>query len=700
MTRHSLDPLFCPASIAVIGASSDPRKIGGRPIAYMLRSGYAGELLPINPRQAEIQGLRAYPSLAAIDHPVDQVIVAVPSGDVEAAVEQALQQKARSVVIFSSGFGEVSESGKRAQEALARRCREHGVHMVGPNCIGIFSTATAMYSTFMSAIEHEIFEPGAVGIVSQSGAIGSYLYGLAGDRGVRFSHFVATGNEAGVDVADCIAWMAQDPQTRVIMAYLEGCEDGTRLRQALQAARAQGKPVVVMKVGSSQRGAAAAASHTGSLAGSDQVFETIFRECGAWRAQTMTEMVEVAYACAIAPLPHGPRMGVITPSGGIGVIAADASEPAGLELPTLPPDLQAEIKSVVPLASAVNPVDTTGQVVSDRQLFNRIMKIVFENDLFDIILSFNANIGKTEIEWGKVRDDLYRLRQAHPDKLVALSMRASPQVIAELAAQKIMYFPDPAVATQTLGALVWLANAQKTAAAAEACVTVQADSLPSIAWPEGELDESKARQLLEGAGIPFAPQHLATRVEEAVSAADAMGFAVVLKVASPDILHKSDVGGVSLNLRSADEVRLAWHTMMSTVSRHCPQSRIDGAIVSPMIVGGVETVIGMTRDPVFGPMMMFGLGGIFVEVFKDVTFHTAPLNLDQAHAMIDAIKGAALLKGARGKPPVDRDCLAQALVAASRFAATHADQVASFEINPFIALPNGGYAVDALILRN
>ncbi|MBO9513885.1 MAG: acetate--CoA ligase family protein [Variovorax sp.] len=696
MPAQSLDPLFCPSSIAVIGASSDPRKIGGRPIAYMLRSGYAGQLLPINPKQEEVQGLKAYASLADVGHPVDQVIVAVSGALVERAVEEALEQRARSIVIFSSGFGETGHDGKLAQERLAARCRDAGVHLVGPNCIGIFSSRNAMYSTFMSALEHEIFEPGQVGIVSQSGAVGSYLYGLAGDRGVRFSHFVATGNEAGVDVADCIEWMAHDDNTRVILTYLEGCGDGQRLRRALETARARRKPVVVMKVGASEQGAAAAASHTGSLAGADVVFDTIFKEGGAWRAQTLEELVDVGYACAISVLPQGNRLGVITPSGGIGVIAADECERSGLVLPHLPQAQQDQIKEIVPFASGTNPVDTTGQVVSDRKLFNRIMKIVFDFDGFDSVLSFNANIGKTEIEWSKVRDDLLELRRQYPRKLVALSMRSRPEVVKELEDNHILYFPDPALATRTIGALAWIAQAQRAAPSPRIAV---AGATAAEALPVGDIDEAGARGILARAGVPFAPQHVANSAAEAARAAAQMGFPVVIKVLSPDIAHKSDVGGVVLNLRSEEAVRGAWDAMMAKVSANCPDARIQGAVVSPMITGGVETVLGMVNDPVFGPMMMFGLGGIFVEIFKDVTFHSAPLDLAQAQAMIRAIKGVPLLDGARGKAPVDLDALAQALVRLSEFVAAHADSLASVEINPFIALPEGGYAVDALIIR-
>ena len=692
-TGHRLDPVFQPRSIAVIGASSDPRKIGGRPIAYMLRSGYAGPLYPVNPGQAEVQGIPAYPSLASIGGPVDQVVIAVGGAYVAAAVEDAIANQARSIVIFSSGFAEIDEAGRERQQAIAARCKAAGVHLMGPNCIGVFNARQSSYSTFMTALEHQILEAGSVGIVSQSGAVGSYLYGLAGDRGLRFSHFVATGNEAGLDVADCIEWMAHAADTRVIMAYIEGSQDGDKLYHALDTARRQKKPVILLKVGRSEQGAAAAASHTGSLAGSDNMFDAIFRETGTWRARSMEEMVDLAYACSISPLPRGNRLGVITPSGGVGVIAADEASDHGLVLPTLPMELQAQIKAVIPLGSGVNPVDVTGGTVSDRSMYTRVLDLVCDYDGFDSIMSFNASMGRSAQEFAKVSDALFAARSRHPDRPMALSMRATPEIVGQLESQGILHFADPARATTTLAAMAEIARSfdQPTR---EQPLAKRVQDLPS-----GALDEAQARNLLETQGVPFAAQRVAHNADEAVQAAEALGWPVVMKVVSADIAHKSDVGGVALGLTDAEHVREAWSHMMQRVGTACPEARIDGVLVSPMIKGGVETVIGTVRDPVFGPMVMFGLGGVFVEIFKDVTFRRAPVSTQTALEMIHEIRALPLLTGARGKPPVDLQRLAEAISAVSVFAAAHKDEVASVEVNPFIALPKGGCAVDALILR-
>lgn len=659
----------------------------------MRRSGFSAPLYPINPSQTEIQGLKAYTSLAAIGQPVDQVIVAVAGPHVAAAVEDALRHQAGSIIVFSAGFAEMGEAGRLTQERLAASCRAAGVPLVGPNCIGAFSAFSGMYATFMTALEHELFAPGHVGIVSQSGAIGSYLYGLAGDRGLRFSHFVATGNESDVDVADCIDWMAQDPDTHVIMAYLEGARDGKRLRQALLNARTHRKPVILMKVGRSEQGAAAAASHTGSLAGADTVYDAVLRECNAWRADTLEEMVDLAYACSTAPLPQGNRLGVITPSGGVGVISADEAARSGLALPPLPDEMQAAIRAIIPFSSPVNPVDTTAQTVGDRSLFTRILELVVGHDGYDSVLSFNANVGRSEAEFAKIRETLYELRKRHPERVLAVSMRARPEIAEELQSRGILYFPDPARATATLGAMAHIAQGFARD------VPRPPVQSPAQALPDCVIDEATARNLLASHGIPFAPQHIVTSAQAAAEAARVVGYPVVMKVLSPDIAHKSDVGGVMLGLRDDEQVLAAWASMMTRVRVAAPTARLEGVIVSPMVVGGVETVMGVVRDPVFGPMLMFGLGGVFVEVFKDVVFRSAPVNLEVAYEMIRSIRGLPLLQGARGRPPMDLETLAQALVDLSAFAAKHEPELESVEINPFIALPQGGYAVDALIVR-
>ncbi|WP_170235451.1 acetate--CoA ligase family protein [Verticiella sediminum] len=691
--RVGIGALMEARTIAVVGASSDPRKIGGRPIAYMLAHGFVGDIYPVNPTQSEVQGLPAYAALAAIGKPVDQVIIAIPGAKVEAAVEEALALPVKSIVILSSGFGEIDHAGLLRQQRIAERCAAAGVALLGPNCIGMVNARRGQFSTFMSALEHQVYPPGDVAIVSQSGAIGSYLYGMAGERGIRFSHFLATGNEAGADVADCIAWLATDPGTRVVMAYIEGCRDGDRLRAALEAARRARKPVIVMKAGASEQGAAAATSHTGSLAGSDAVYETIFRSHNARRVHSMQEMCDLAYACSVAGLPLGNRLGVITPSGGVGVIVADTAATCGLVLPPLSVEAQEHIRAIVPFSSPVNPVDTTGQTLGDRSLLTRIMDVVFEHEGYDAILCFNANMGQSEQEFGKIKTEFFRMRAQHPTRIVIFGSRAIAPVVQELEAHRILYFDDPTRATAVLGALVAIAAGFDNAAAPAPA------GRAGFLLPPGPINEARARELLESAGIPFVPQRVVTDVEECVTAGAALGFPLAAKVLSPDILHKSDAGGVRINISDEAGLREAWTAIMTNVARHSPQARVEGLLLSPMVQGGVEIVLGVARDPVFGPVVMCGLGGVFVEIFKDVAFLPAPVSHAQALGMVKSLKALPLLQGARGRPPADMETIAAAIVDLSDFALACGESLASVEINPFISLPTGGWAVDALIVR-
>jgi acyl-CoA synthetase (NDP forming) len=688
---QGLDALFRPRSIAVLGASSDPRKIGGRPVDYLLQGGFTGAIYPVNPAQPVVQGLPAYASLEDLPTPADLVVIALPARLAEEAVESCIRCGAGAILMFTSGFGEVDEVGRARQDAMAARCRQAGIRMLGPNCLGLFNPADGVFCTFSASLQGTWPKPGGIAIASQSGAFGTYCYTLLHQRGAGISHFVATGNEADVDVAACIAWFAADPATQVIVISIEGCRDGARMRAALALAAARGKPVVAMKVGTSALGADAAASHTGALAGTDAAYDAAFAEAGVHRAQSIEEMVDVALACAAGVFPPGNRLGVITISGGVGVLLADHAEARGLAMPALPAAAQSRILELVPFANPRNPVDATAQVVNDRTLLGRMIDIMMEGDGFDIVIAFLALMGLSERAMETLRPMLARLRAAHPQKLFILCFVCPPATRLELEAMGFLVIEDPSRAVNVAGALARL-RARPAA--------LPAGPLPpALPLPPGPLDEAAAKRLLGEAGVPFAPERTARSAAEAVAAAEALGFPVALKVLSADLAHKSDVGGVRLHLRDATEVAAAWEAMMREVAAKAPQARLDGALVAPMVTGGVETVLGVTIDPVFGPLVMFGLGGVFVEVFRDVVFRLAPLTREAALAQLRGIRGLPLLQGVRGRPPMDLEALADALVALSAFALRHRDSLASVEINPFIALPRGGVAVDAVILR-
>lgn len=691
---HALDALFRPASVAIIGASSDPTRIGGRPVAFSKRA-FKGAIYPINPKGGELQGLVAYPSVRDVPGPVDQAIIALPAKATMQAVDECIAKGVKAAVMFSSGFAETGAEGRALQVELTQRCREGGMKLLGPNSLGTFDVHSGLYSTFSSYFNPLWPRTGPVSIVSQSGAVGTYFLSLAAERGLGFSRFAATGNEADVDVAECVEWLADDPDTGVIAIYLEGCRDGARLRAALARAAANRKPVIAVKVGVSEQGIAAIASHTGSLAGSDAVFDAVFAENNVHRARSLDEMVDIAYACAGGLYPKSSRLGVVTLSGGVGIQMADAAAERGLELPRMPDAAQQKVLALVPFAGPANPVDTTAQVVNDWTMFTTILGITADDGAVDSVVSFLAHMGTTPGLMDRLKPAFLDVRKRFPDRVFVLCARMPREMADEFFAIGFLIFEDPNRAIAAVAALARLhAGFERPRA------QIETGSRGAEALPSGAINEADAKRLLGAAGVPFAPELVASARDQAVAAAEGLGYPVVLKVLSPDIAHKSEAGGVVLGLRSAREVADGYDTMMARVREREPRAKIEGVLVARMIEGGVEIVIGVKRDPVFGPVVLFGLGGVYVEVLKDVTLRLAPIDPAAAHAMIREIKGYPLLAGARGKPPADLDVLADVLVKMSRFGAAHADRVTSVEINPFIALPKGGFAVDALILTD
>lgn len=688
---HALDALFRPSSVAIIGASSDTSRIGGRPVAFSRRA-FRGRIIPINPKGGALQGLPAYASITEAPGPIDQAIIAVPAKAALQAADECIAKGVKVAVMFSSGFAETGAEGRALQVELTRRCRAGGMKLLGPNSLGMFNVHAGLYSTFSSYFNPLWPRTGPVSIVSQSGAVGTYFLSLAAERGLGFSHFVATGNEADVDVAECVEWLADDPETGVIMIYLEGCREGARLRAALSRAAANHKPVIAMKVGVSEQGVAAIASHTGSLAGSDAVFDAVFADTNVHRAHSLDEAVDVVYASASGVFPKSRRLGVVTLSGGVGIQMADAAAELALELPRMPDAAQQKVLAMIPFAGPANPVDTTAQVVNDWTMFTTILGIVADEGSVDSVVSFLAHMGTMPGLMDRLKSAFLEVRQRFPDRVFVLCARMPREMADEFTALGFLIFEDPNRAIATVAAL-----ARLQAGFARHRTLAPAARLDGATLPAGLINEAEAKRLLAAAGVPFAPERIATTREAAVAAAREIGFPAVLKVLSADIAHKSEAGGVMLGLQDADAVANGYDVMMARVRQREPKARLEGALVARMITGGVETVIGVKRDPVFGPVVMFGLGGVYVEVLKDVTLRLAPVDRADALEMIRGIKGFALLAGARGRPAVDLDALADAIVALSRFGAAHPN-VASAEINPFIALPEGGVAVDALIL--
>lgn len=696
MTAYeSLRPLFDPRSIAIVGASNDVQKFGGRPIRYSVEGGYKGAILPINPKGGEIQGLKAYRDIREAPGPVDLVIVSVPAAGVVEAIERCAEAKARAAVIFSSGFAELGGEGEAWQARLAEIARTGGIRLVGPNCMGMLNVRSAAVGTFSSAFEHGWPRAGGVAVMSQSGAVGSHCLVLARQRGLGLRGWVTTGNECDVDVAELIAFCAEDPETKVVVAYMEGCKRPDAFCAALERARLAGKPVVIMKVGASEVGRVAASSHTASLAGADAVFDAVFRQYGVHRARTLDELIDVAAACSAGQFPVGRRLGVVTISGGVGVLASDAAAEHGMEVPELPAATQARLKALMPFATPRNPVDTTASVLNDLRLLRESLDAVLNDGAVDAVLCFLTSIGYSKRMMPLLHEVLGEVRARHPGRLVVLSMMCHAEDRIRLEEELgYVVFEDPSRGIAAIAALMAFgASFARTAREAPPALAAGAK-----APPKRGLTEIEAAALLREAGLPAIESRLAKTSNEAAAAAKALGFPVALKVVSADIAHKSDVGGVKLRLGDDTQVRQAFADVMTAVKAKAPRAAIDGVLVAPMVAGGVECIMGVSRDPVFGPMVLFGLGGVFVEVLKDASLRRAPFGRDEARRMIGELKGLPLLEGARGRPPADLEALADALAKLSAYAYAMREAVESIDLNPVLALPEGCVAVDALIV--
>lgn len=689
----SLDRLFRPRSVAILGASDDANRISGRPVRYLLEGGFQGAIYPVNPNRETVQGLKSYPSLSAVPEVPDVALLAVPAGLTEAAVKECIAKGVRSAVIFSAGYAESGEEGLAVQRRIGEIAREGNLRLLGPNCLGVFNPQIGFFGTFTQSLDREMPKPGPLGVISQSGAYGSHIAYLARRRGMGINYWITTGNEADIDVSECLEWMAAQPDIKVIMAYVEGVRDGDRFRAALALARANRKPIVMMKVGRSEVGAKAASSHTASLAGSDAIYDALFRQYGVHRATTTEEQIDVAYACMRGLFPKGNKLGIVTLSGGAGVLISDSAERHGLDVAVMPPQAQRKLKELLPFASVENPVDTTAQALNDMNLLARNMEVILDEGGYDAIIGFFSTVPNTRTLSGPLKKAIADGCARFPDRLIVMSMVGDEDVVRSYEESGFLVFEDSDRAILALAALKRFSDSFDRVSAIPA--VANADPIGGEA-----LSEHAAKALLARAGIPFLKEHLATGAEAAADAADATGYPVVMKIVSPDIEHKTEIGGVLVGLQDRAAVLDGYATLMARAAQHRPDARIEGVLVAPMAGKGVETIIGVSRDPIFGPAVMFGLGGVHVEVLKDVTFRLAPFDRGEAMRMIDDIRGRALLSGVRGALPSDVGALADVLVSISQFAAAHRDDVETIDLNPVVALPvgEGVVALDALVV--
>lgn len=693
--RGELAPLLSPRSIALIGVSRDFNKLNGRPLKFLLEKGYQGTIHPVNPNYDDVGGLPCYASIEDVPGPVDLAVIAVAARSVPAEMEKLGAAGVPAAIVFSSGFGEMGEEGLRLEREVAAAAQRHGVRLCGPNTLGLINAFDAVYATFSQYGMGET-RPGPVGFVTQSGAFGTAIAALARLRGLGLGYFVNTGNEVDVSFSDVMSHVLADPRISVAAGYIEGLKDGAGFARVAADAMARGKPLAVTKVGRTASGARAASSHTGSLAGEDAVFDGVARQFGVFRARNEEHLLDAVEMFATTPLPAGRGVGIITQSGGAGVLMSDRAEELGLEVPALTPATAGRLRQVLPAFGATgNPVDVTAQFIADPGILRESVEIVLSD----------PNVHVAAI-WLQLMDqfvepltEIFRELKQNVQKPFVVSWVAAPEAgVQALRDLGICVLRGGEPTIDAIAALVdyreardgWLDDA-----AAREGIGLPAVALPTAAGPVPSVTAAEA---LAEAGVALAPVRLCPDADAAAAAADELGYPVAMKIESPDLPHKTEAGGVEIGLGDADAVRAAFGRIMAGARAYKADARIAGVVVQKMGRGSVELVIGLRHDPVFGMVLMVGFGGVLVEVLKDVVFHRAPVTENQALAMLARLRGARLLDGVRGKPAVDRRALARMIAAVSRFGAAAEGRLAELDLNPVLAGPDGAVAVDWLMV--
>ena len=703
MTDHRLEPLINPGSIAILGASADPGRVGGMPFQLLLQHGYKGPIYPINPKYPEISGVRCYPDIESLPGPVDLIALAVGAKDVVPQLRRAAAKGIRSAVVFASGFAETNEEeGKRLQEEFQACVAELGIPVAGPNCMGFANLATHAYTAFASVFRN--IEPPKgnheTALITQSGNVCAAVYTLARARGVGFGSVINTGNEASLEFSEYLEYFAEDPGTKTIAGYVEGLRDGERFRRVAARLRDEGRPLILLKIGDTEKGAEAAASHTASLAGSQAVYRSVFEDLNVMMAEDLAHLADLTYLARFRERTAGKRLAILTISGALGALLSDKFVKAGVDIPTLPAEVQTVLRSGIPTYGMVaNPVDLTGNVVNQHDFMRDALAALEGADAVDMILVYAPGYLLERLSPAMIE------AAGRSNKLIVAMDTGNARTRGDLEAAGIPVFEDTARGVGALASFAaWSERSRKPTRALDAghpAAKPAADAVLASARRAGAaaLNEAEAKAFVSAYGVPTVPEAAVASADDAAAAAERFGFPVVLKVLSPDILHKSDIGGVKLGLGSPEAVRAAYTEVVEAARRACPGARIDGAVVQKQEPPGLEVLVGITRDPVFGPVMTVGLGGIFTEVLKDVGHRLLPVDAEAAEAMVRSLRGAPLFGSIRGRPPLDVAALGRTMAALSDAFLASGDAIAELEINPFVVRPEGGgvVALDCLI---
>ncbi|MEI2618871.1 MAG: acetate--CoA ligase family protein [Thermomicrobiales bacterium] len=711
--RRAMDALFHPKSIAIVGASQRPG-FANSIQRLILKGGYEGAVYGVNPRYDEIMGCPSYPTIDAIPGGADKAIVVVPSQSVMDVLGQAERAGVKAVNIITSGFGEQADDDAAGRQKQIRDFADRtGIRIVGPNCLGIISTPAKMIA---KSGPYSYVNRGPIGIVFQSGLLAYSAVLPPTDRGFGYSYIVTTGNEADLDATDFMRYYVEDDETRIIGCFIEQFRDADKLRHVAEIAADAGKPLVILKIGRSEGGQRAARAHTGSLVGSDGVIDAVMRKSGIVRVTNLDEMIETLAVFHTRKLPKADGLGTIFVSGGAGGLISDLSQDLGINLPELAPDTAERLHDIIPPYGTVgNPLDTTGQVAQQPEIMGGVLQAMAEDPNISTVVYGQAYPSKIDLD-SPVGRVMKGIPDRYPDKVFLIlslvtgkmqeGFRADePPVEPTETWDGIPFLQGAENGLRAIRSLNWYADFQRRRATAKPAATgdsVVAEQARAIVRAAGghPLVEREAKQLLALYGIPVTGERLAVSADEAVAAAGQIGYPVVLKIESPDIAHKTEAGGVLLGVADDAAVREGYARIIASAGAYNANARITGVLVQQMVQGGREVILGMTQDPTFGPAVAVGLGGIFVEILKDVVLGAPPLTADEGREMLGQLRGRAILEGARGAAPADLDTVAGIIERFSRLCLDLRHEVAEIDINPLLVFDEGQGAcvVDCLIV--
>ena len=694
----ALERFFSPKSVAIVGASREKGKVGYEILNNLIKGGFPGGIWPVNPKADQIDGVKCYPSLDAIGKTPDLVVIVVPAKLVPGVMEQCARIGVKAAVIISAGFKEIGKEGADLERQITQIAKGGGVRIIGPNCLGVIVPASKLNASFGG----DLPTPGNIAFLSQSGALLAAILDMANATGIGFSKLISIGNKADVDELDLIAALGDDPETKVIAGYLENITNGDDfVREAEGISNV--KPILLMKSGGTQAGAQAASSHTGSLAGVETAYECAFERAGVVRCPSIEAQFDYAQAFAYQPLPEGNRVAIITNAGGPGIMAADAIEREGLAFAKLSDATRAKLAERLPVAANINnPIDVLGDALADR--YEYALGVALDDPGVDIAIVLLTPQAMTEST--ATAEAVVRVSRQKPGKPVLACLLGAGKVAEAkqlLLAGRIPHYDSPERAATTIRVLSDYVRWRRRPKRVVKLFSVNRRRVEMIInrhlrRKTYDIGEMESKEILEAYGFTTPRGALATTAEQASTIANQLGYPVVLKIWSPDIIHKSDVGGVKLNLRTPEEVMDAFDLMMLRIPKRMPDAEILGVYVQEMCRMRQEVILGMKRDPQFGPMMMFGMGGIYVEVLKDVSFYLAPLTAEEAKQMLISTRTYGLLKGARGQEGLDIDVIAEGLQRLSQLV-TEFPQIQEMDINPYVVGSVGTrpIAVDARI---